>query len=231
MTTLLRTAFLSMSTLAISSQVWAAPVVANGSFEADPVIIFLSVAGGGLTGWTVGPSPGSGSGYPFLINNAYGASTPYGSQFITLGLYTSNGTGYIEQSIAGFSAGSTYSLSFALASEQAPGQSQLQVSFQSGSTTGPAIFTAPATSSNYWRNWNLLSQNFLATASSVTIRFTQVAGTGGDAGSGGGGYDVGLDNVSVSLAGSAVPEPGTMLLLAGGLLTIGAHRWNLRRGR
>ena len=221
MTKLARVLFLALLVLAFTTLTWAAPIVTNGSFETDAVSGsgFLSVAGGGLTGWTVGPS--AGAGYPYLINNVYGASTPFGNQFLVLGYYAAGGTDYIEQTISGFTIGGSYVLSFALASEQAPGRSQAQVSFTSGSSTGAATFTAPVTSSNYWRTWSSFTDNFVATGSSVTIRFTQMGGTGGS----GNGFDVGVDNVSIAQVGSSVPEPTSLLLIGTGLLSlVGAAR-------
>ena len=49
--------------------------------------------------------------------------------------------------------------------------------------------------------------DFVATGTSATITFSSF-------GLNAGGYDVGLDNVTIS-ATSAIPEPGTLSLLAG----------------
>jgi hypothetical protein len=200
---------------------FAVPIVVNGSFEVDavPGSGYLSVAGGGVTGWTVGNV--AGASYPFLINNSYGAATPYGSQFIVPGYYGVGGTNYVEQTIADFTPGNTYELSFALSSEgydSTSGQSRAMVSFTSGSSTPAADFTAPPTSGEWWLDWSLFTYNFVADAPSVTIRFTQILGIGNNC-CGGGGFDVGLDNVSIT--STSAPEPGTLLLLGSGLIGLG----------
>ena len=214
MNNLLKTT-LTTAALAAAGLGQAAPVVTNGSFEVDPVATFLAVTT--VTGWTVGKV--ASSSYPFLIDNAYGASTPYGDQFFVPGYYAVGGTNYIEQAIGGFTPGNHYTLSFAIATERSDAvgaQSGVSVSFTSGSSTAAADFYAPDSASS-WRTWSLQTYDFLATSSTVTARFTQNSGRG----TSGAGYDVGLDNVLISDAGGAVPEPETYALMLTGLGLLG----------
>lgn len=216
---------LMAAALAVAGIAHAAPVVANGSFEVDPVATYLAVTT--VTGWTVGKV--ASSAYPYLIDNAYGASTPYGDQFFVPGYYAVGGTNYIEQAIGGFTPGNSYTLSFAIATERSDAvgaQSGVSVSFTSGSSTSAADFYAPD-SASYWRTWSLQTYDFLATSSTVTVRFTQNSGRG----TAGAGYDVGLDNVSISDAGGTIPEPETFALLLAGLGLLGlVARRGTRKG-
>ena len=189
-----------------------ANLVVNGSFEADPFTANgnyeLGLIGNDVTGWYI-PS-GNGT-YPWgLQNGAFGASTPYGNQWIVLGLYSSGFEYSIQQTLTGLAVGSTYDLSFAIASEQNC-CSQAQVSFLSGSSTAAQNFSA-TNSGQYWTDWSTHSMSFIADNSSVTFQFKNINPSTN-------GYDLGLDNVVVEVA--AIPEPEIYAMLGVGLGLMG----------
>ncbi len=179
----------------------------NGSFEIDATTGFQSVnATGWVTNRTLGP--------PYLINNATYGNTPYGHQFLAIGGIEDGASSWIEQTVAGFSAGNTYLLTWAQSSEYIPSD-ELRSSFTSGSSTPGQIFTtAPYPGGNqFWYGWTNESMSFVANASSVTFHFQGVPGSGS--------YEVGVDNFHVSASNSTVPEPSSVLLLASAVLLVG----------
>lgn len=199
----------------------AANLVTNGSFEADSCNgggggYRVGLSGSDMSGWLIPATDGV---YPWCLQNSniLGAgTTPYGNQWLVIGETGADGGKgafdyTIQQTVGGLVPGQTYTLSFAIASEQFC-CSQIQVSFLSGSSTGPTAFTAP--SGFNWGNWATESMSFLATGSSATLQFKDLAvGTGGPYA----GADVGLDNVVIE-GTPAVPEPATFLLFGSGLL-------------
>lgn len=168
-------------------------VVVNGSFEANACTgsgtgYKLGLVGTAISGWFIPSSDGT---YPWCLQNvnAFSAGpTPYGNQWLVLGEVNTGVSYTIQQTLRGLTPGSTYKLSFAIASEQ--GCCALaEVSFPSGSSTAAQTFTAPA-SGNFWTAWATKTMNFTATSSSVTLQFKNVnLSTNG--------YDLGLDNVDV----------------------------------
>lgn len=211
--------------LLVPFQATSAPVVVNGGFEADVVSGEVSVAGGGLMGWTVGPS-GS---YPALVHEDGLHYVPYGDQLILLGHYF-GGLGYIEQTISGFTPGQSYLLAFAIATSDSGcgggcGDSEIQVSFQNGSSTPAANFTAPpAGGPAGYSNWVEYSHSFVATGSDVTVRFAQFPiGTGGGVLGG-----TGLDHISITADAESTPEPPPGILLALGAAAAALHRMGSR---
>ena len=198
-----------------------ANLIVNGSFEADPFTgngqYQLGLVGNAVTGWYIPSGDGI---YPWgLQNGAFGASTPFGNQWVVLGRYGTPNQFTIQQTLNGLVVNSTYQLSFAIASELGNAGSIAGVSFLSGSSTASQNFTAPA-SGAYWTNWATHSMNFVATNSSVTIQFQNINPNFSN------GYDLGLDNVSVVGASHPVPEPSSLALLGlGGIgLAVGAYR-------
>jgi hypothetical protein len=204
-----------LATLALSlSTVMAgrarSQVVVNGSFEADQIgSPFFSTNPSDIPGWTHTGAPGDALLWHVGYSDGGGSITVagQGTQFVTMGGGSAaSGTGNWSQTVAGFTPGTSYALSFQMASEENLAQT-ITVSFPTGSSTGPMNFTAPVSSVNYWRTWVNESEIFIATASSVTLQFSATTI-----------FDVGLDNVSVSLA---VPEP-SCLALAGTAGVVGA---------
>ncbi len=187
-----------------------ANLVVNGSFEDSsfgaPGGYTLGLVGSAVPGWSIPSGDGT---YPWgLTNGAFGAFTPYGNQFIVLGRYDTAAEFTIQQTLTGLSTGSTYTLSFAIASEL-DCCAKTEVSYLSGSSTSSQTFSATP-SGAYWTDWSTHSMSFVADSSSVTFQFKDVNPTTN-------GFDVGLDNVSVT----AVPEPETYALFMAGLGLMG----------
>jgi len=198
--------------LAISPRAEATFIV-NGSFEDDPFTANgnyeLGLVGNDVTGWFIPAGDGV---YPWgLQDGAFGASTPYGNQWLVLGRWDTGASFTIQQTMTGLVSGDSYDLSFAIASEQ-DCCSMIEVSFLSGSSTAAQIFAAP-NSGQYWTEWATVMTSFVATSSSVTLQFRNVNPTTA-------GYDIGLDNVVVT-GRTAAPEPGTVFLMALGLIGLG----------
>ena len=63
--------------------------------------------------------------------------------------------------------------------------------------------------------WTLEQFIFTATGSSTTLTFTSNSATS---------FGPALDNISVSEISEVVPEPGTWVMLGGGLLALATHR-------
>ena len=188
----------------------------NGSFEADNWTgsggVQLNLGTAGLTGWAVGSLVNT-SVYPAGVNNLSGyGPTPDGTQWVVLGYHGSAGQNYIEQSISGLTANSSYTVSFDLSTEgylngYGAGNAQAMVSVPVGSSTLSQTFAAPDSLNNFWDTWNSFSYTFLATGTSATVRFTQAVSINA-------GYDVGIDNVSLK-GSSSVPEPASIALMLG----------------
>jgi dockerin type I repeat protein/uncharacterized protein DUF642 len=196
---LLATTGVAVLVLCMASPAVGQNLVVNDSFEADPCTSTtagqkLGLVGNAVTGWNIPASDGT---YPWCLQNVniYGAGpTPYGNQWLVLG-EVARGIPYtIQQTLTGLNPGGTYMLSFAIASESNC-CSIAEVSFPSGSSTAAQTFTAPA--SVLWKVWATKTMNFTATSSSVTLQFKNLvsAQTGG--------FDLGLDNVSVTTTGQA----------------------------
>lgn len=223
---------LALLALGLTASSANAQTITNGSFETDPYIITSLSSGGPLTGWTI-TTTGS-QAYPYGINNSSGyGPTPYGSQFLLLGFYGDASHNYIEQTISGLTAGTTYDVSFAIATEGysdlygAGNHSQLTASISSGSSTAAQTFSAPSSTANYWDTWGVDTYAFVANSSSATLRLAQADPILL-------GFDVGLDNVSIKTEGSGTvtPEPGTLaMLIAGGFSGCGLllRRRNTRK--
>jgi hypothetical protein len=169
-------------------------LITNGSFEADPFNYNGTLDLGGsnpLTGWTTLSNGTYPWGLPYP--NSYNAGpTPYGNQWVIVGNYCGDGT-WIEQTI-NTTVGQTYTLSFALASEEGGSGAQVEVSFPTGSSTTSQTFTAPPRVTNLWDTWATSSMDFTADSASATIRFTSVPVSASE------GCDAGIDNVAVTAA-------------------------------
>jgi hypothetical protein len=173
----------------------------------------LGITDADVPGWHLPASDGI---YPWGLQNvnAFSAGPAAdGNQWIVLGQVSAGVDFTIQQTMTGLTLGNTYQLSFEIASEQGC-CSVAEVSFLSGSSTGPQDFTAPSSGTD-WTAWGTHTENFLATASSVTLQFKDLA-------IGGTGEDLGLDNVHVT--GAVVPEPKSVVLLGSILIGLAVFR-------
>jgi hypothetical protein len=192
-------AALSLAVLGAGSA--QANLVTNGSFET-----------GDTTGWTVDAAS---SGYglnPF--GTTYGSGMD-GSSWAWLAGYELGRE--FSQTVTGLSVGTTYALTFIMASEYS-NSDQINVSVNGGADS---LFTAPPDTGGFWNNWVTKELDFVATSTSATIEFDSY-------GLNTSGYDVGIDKVALNAIGQAVPEPATLLLVGTGLFGFAARR---RRGK
>ncbi len=217
---------LALILLGTAGQV-SANFVTNGSFEAVQIgFPYVSSNPADIPGWTHSGAVGDGMLWAIGYSDGGGSVTVAGEgkQFVTLG------SGYFQppafaswqQTMTGLTPGQTYTLTFKMADEGAdtgsPSQS-ITVDFPSGSSTGAQIFSATNPGTNYWREWETKTENFVATSSSVTLRFSVNQS-----------FDVGLDAVSVVPATPVVPEPATLSLgMCGVFSLLGASWWRRRR--
>ena len=211
------------ASVALSATGANAVTIANGGFEADAASVPLNgVYFGAITGWN---SPGylTSAGY-------YSATPPEGRVFALVGNGIDTGGYHLSQTITGLNSGSTYTVTFSLASEDfvIPGTvEEVDVFMSSGSSSALQTFSAPLSSNTtpfglgpLWDHWSSFNYSFVANSSSATIDFMQTAATTGAG-------DTGIDQVSISLAGG-VPEPATWALMVGGFGALGSA---LRRRR
>lgn len=219
---LTRALIVVMTFVAFSLSAWAAPIVTNGSFESivlsspfddqNPADVtgwaHSGACGGGSDGcfWAIGYSDGGGS---ITVAGA-------GRQFVTMGGgFSAVGSSTWSQAVSGFTIGGVYALNFMLAGEGTFSGTQIVTAKAQGIGSTMNNFTAPLSPSNYWRNWQPFSLQFTADATTETISFSSTTQ-----------FDVGLDNVIISQ--SSVPEPGSLGLMAMGLVAAFALRRRYR---
>jgi Protein of unknown function (DUF642)/PEP-CTERM motif len=193
----------------------AANLLTNGSFElgnfvpSEPGSMLLSAGALDITGWSVingglawdGPS------------NPYGLTASAGSYFLDLtGDYDHSPYGGVQQTIA-TTIGGQYQLTFDIGSSTAydnnGGLIPVSIQANAGASSGTFTTATPTSASQ----WQAFSFNFTATSTTTLISLDGQASKNIQ-------Y-IGLDNVDIE----AVPEPGTLMLLAGpGLLALVASR-------
>ena len=222
---LFKIAALSLAVMATGA---SAQIVTNGSFET-----FTGVFGGDggaqltsasttLTGWTVV----GGEIAVLKTPNAYSLAASVGNNFLDLAGYSNAGFPKgLSQVLNGLTAGQTYAFSMDLGIRNGACVSRgnnchgpVQASATIGSTS--QTFTeASAAAGNVWGTFGF---NFVATGPSMTLTIDGVSLPAGN-------EFIGLDNVSVTPAVAAVPEPETYALLLAGLALVGTFGRRARR--
>jgi hypothetical protein len=211
--------------LALATSEATAQSVTNGSFEAVQIPSpFFSTDPTDIPGWTHSGTVGDALLWAVGYADGGGSVTVAGdgNQFVTLGGgFDVPGSASWTTTITGLTAGDTYDLNFKVANEggDVGGPQTMTVGFNSGSSTGPGNFTAPANGVNYWRFWLPETFKFVATSSSADLSFSVTNQP----------EDMGLDSVSVATATPTVPEPSTWAMLVLGFVGVGYLGY--RRGR
>jgi hypothetical protein len=199
-----------------------ANLVMNGSFEAVQIgSPFFSDNAANIPFWTHTGTQGDALMWAIGYSDGGGSITVAGQgrQFVTMGGgFGPFGTSHWEQLLTGLTVGDTYTLNFKMAAEAGfSGPQSITVDFPTGSSTTSQTFTAATPPANYWRDWEQKTMSFVATDTSVDLRFT--ASTQ---------FDVGLDDVDVELTPQGVPEPASITLLGLGMAAMAGYRWRRR---
>ena len=193
----------------------SAATITNGDFEAVQIgAPFDASNPADIPGWTHSGTVGDGLLWAIGYADGGGNITSAGSgkQFVTLGGgFFATGTASWSTDITGLTPGTSYMLGFMIANEggDVGGPQSMTVSFTSGSSTGAQGYTAAAQAANYWKTWLPEQETFMATASTATVQFSVTNQR----------FDMGLDDVTVNTP-SAVPEPGSLGLICGGLILV-----------
>lgn len=195
---------LGLSAAALTTQAAPISVLKNGSFESELQANGTWSNRASLTGWTAG-----GLGIE-LRDNIAGAAFD-GLNFVEL---DTTGNSWISQTFSTV-VGNTYHLSFAWANRpDHRGAASNGINWSVDTLSG-------LVGQNAVTAWTTFEQDFVATSTSATLRFSG-AGTADSMGTS-------LDAVSVTLAkeaAKAVPEPGSLALLIGavGALALARRR-------
>jgi hypothetical protein len=250
---------IALSTLAVSAK---ANLIINGNFQSftggfGGAASQINDTGTGgytqLTGWTAGPGssgllgflipsgaadttgvhdvrfndtfqlwgPGAGGG---SVANGLTATSPDGGNYVAMDAAPSLRGSGISQTLAGLTPGTSYLVSFYWAAAQQHGfdgatTESVQVTFGGQTQTTPTFNNA----SHGFSGWMTNVFNFTANSANPVLTFLSVGGPDGLP------PFVLLDGVSVN---AAVPEPGSLTLVLGGLFGgLGFLRWKKRLKR
>ncbi len=169
------------------------PFIQNSDFEDIKIAApFTSRNPADVPGWTHTGDPGEALIWRVGYSDGGGTITKagHGSQFVTLGGgYHAPGSGSWSTTISGLSPGTTYQLSFMVANENLGTPQTITVSFTRGSSSPAQSYTVQP-DKGYWSVWEDKAQTFKATATTAEVKFSVTNQQ----------YDLGLDNVRVSVA-------------------------------
>jgi hypothetical protein len=200
-----------------------ANLITNGSFEAVlvPVGSFTDYLNGstGITGWTVVGGADVG-----IINGTFSQEcctfpAEDGNQWADLTGTNANSTEGLEQTIA-TTSGDQYTITFWIGNIYDPGGifgTTSTVKVLTGGVSGTSLGTFTNSSTTLGTLiWQQFSTTFTATGSTTAIDFINEDPSTDNSD--------GLDNVSVNLTGTGVPEPGTLWLAGAALVGLGFLR-------
>ena len=183
----------------LGSVAFAHAGISNGSFQAG--------AGTSATGWTLGGSNSLALTDSDYITNAggYGAS-PYGGRFLSLNAGDVAADNWAYQDFA-TTAGTTYTVSFAYGNFGVNSLQSLNVTLEDATfgVLATNTFNDSTGTADLAALWSAGTVSFVAASATTRLTFS-------DAGSSTYSTDLLVDDVAVQ----AVPEPMTMLALAGG---------------
>ena len=203
----------------------SAQIVSNGGFET-----FTGVFGGDggaqllpgattLTGWAIVGGAANNDIAELRTPNIYNLTPSSGNNFLDLTGYTNTGFPKgVSQVLTGLTAGQTYAFSMDLGIRNGPcvgGGDNCHGPVQASATIGSTSQTFTEASAVAGNVWGTFGFNFVATSSSMTLTINGLSVPAGN-------EFLGLDNVSVTGAVAAVPEPETYALLLAGLATLGS---------
>jgi len=198
----------------------ADPVVVNPSFEQVQIGSNVSSNPADVPGWTHAGSGGDGLLWGVGLTDGPGTITTAGdgNQFVTLGGgFDAPGSASWSQTVGGFVVGNSYNLGFKMAAGlsqsyyPAEGDQTITASVPAGSSTAAQTFTVPQSPIvQFWHDWESKTYSFTATATSATIEFSVSNQQ----------FDIGLDSVSITDAGTVAPLPSSASM--GCLLLLGA---------
>ena len=225
----LTTALLTCTACSMLSATASANLLIDGSFESSPPAANnaarLAIGSTAMLGWTVvnnnGSTTDNGNNILWIGNGGYGLSTPFGNDFLDLTGDSDRAPYDGVTQLVSTLVGQAYSLSFYLGAQGSGGSfgGPIAATASAGPAAGGAVtsitFTDPGTTgvTSNTTVWTLETLNFVATSANSAIT---IVGTSGSA-------FLGLDSVDLEQS-TAVPEPGTWLLVLTGAVALSAAR-------
>jgi hypothetical protein len=207
--------------LALLATAASAQIVSNGGFETFTGVFGsdggaqLTSASTTLTGWSI-----VGGEIAVLHSpNIYNLSASVGNNFLDLTGYTNTGFPKgVSQVLNGLVAGQTYAFSMDLGIRNGPcvsGGNNCHGPVSATVSIGPTSQTFTEASAVAGNVWDSFGFNFVATGPTMSLTINGISVPAGN-------EYLGVDNVAVTGAVAAVPEPETYALLLAGFVALGA---------